>query len=134
MIDAATKLRVRQRAGDRCEYCRLTQDYELGRRFHIEHVIAKQHRGLDDVENLALSCRICNAHKGTNLASIDPDTNVLTRLYHPRKDRWEEHFVIDGVRILGITAIGRTTVWLLEMNLDSRLELRSLMQEDGEWP
>jgi len=55
-------------------------------------------------------------------------------LYHPRKDRWEEHFVIDGVRILGITAIGRTTVWLLEMNLDSRLELRSLMQEEGEWP
>ncbi|MDP1590836.1 MAG: HNH endonuclease signature motif containing protein [Prosthecobacter sp.] len=134
MIDAAIKQRVRQRAGDRCEYCRLPQIYEPGRRFHIEHIIAKRHRGADDLGNLALSCRLCNAHKGTNLAGMDPDTDVLTRLFHPRNDHWQEHFCINGVLIAGITDIGRTTVWLLEMNLDSRLELRGLMQEEGMWP
>ncbi|MBZ5617846.1 MAG: HNH endonuclease [Acidobacteriia bacterium] len=63
MIDAAARNRIRQRAGDRCEYCRLSQKYSR-RTHHIEHIVAKQHGGADDMENLALACHRCNLQKG----------------------------------------------------------------------
>ena len=48
MMDAALRALVQERAGRRCEYCRLHEDdYDLFA-FHVEHVIAKQHGGLDD--------------------------------------------------------------------------------------
>src|SRR5438094_709974 len=77
--------RVRARAGDRCEYCRLKQEHEPDRPFHVEHVIARSHRGGDAPSNLALACQLCNLLKGPNLSSIDPDTEKLERLFHPRK-------------------------------------------------
>ncbi len=42
-MDLATKGLVRQRAGNRCEYCHLPQDATPFLTFHVEHVIAKQH-------------------------------------------------------------------------------------------
>jgi hypothetical protein len=74
---------VRQRAGNRCEYCGLPQDASA-LRFHIEHIIARQHGGNDDTMNLALACPECNYQKGTNLSGIDPDTGKTTLLFHPR--------------------------------------------------
>jgi HNH endonuclease len=45
---------VEQRAGNRCEYCLLRQEHsELTQ--HIEHIVARQHGGRDDVDNLALA-------------------------------------------------------------------------------
>ena len=131
-MDPALKRKVRERAGDRCEYCRLRQVHEPKRRFHTEHIIAKRHRGGDDLENLALACALCNVLKGSDLASLDPDTNRLTRLFHPRQDRWSEHFRMEGPRVLGLTDVGRTTVWLLDMNCEVRLGLRTLLLELGE--
>jgi 5-methylcytosine-specific restriction endonuclease McrA len=104
-MDAARREWVRQRAEDRCEYCRLRQAHDPYHTFHFEHVVARQHRGPDDLENLAWACHQCNLHKGTNLASFDPDTNEVTRLFHPRRDRGEEHFALDGPRIVGRTAV-----------------------------
>jgi 5-methylcytosine-specific restriction endonuclease McrA len=61
-MDAGLRELVRQRAGDCCEYCRLPQKVsEL--RFHVEHVIPRQHGGSDEFENLALACPECNLHK-----------------------------------------------------------------------
>lgn len=71
MIDAATRQFVRERAGERCEYCGLPQQ-AVGLRFHIEHVVARQHDGSDSPANLALACDRCNRHKGPNLSGIDP--------------------------------------------------------------
>jgi len=123
---------VRQRAGNRCEYCRLRQEDEEENPFHIEHIIAQQHGGTDAQENLALACSWCNAVKGPNLSSIDPDSGELTRLYHPRKDRWAEHFRRKGPYILGLTAVGRTTAWLLRFNDTDNLNQRHLLLELGE--
>src|SRR3954468_11273639 len=81
-MDAERRLQVRRRAGDRCEYCLLRQEHEEASPFHVEHIIAQQHGGTDDLENLALACCWCNAIKGPNLASIDPDSGALTRLFH----------------------------------------------------
>jgi hypothetical protein len=131
-MDAARREWVRQRADDRCEYCRLRQIHDSYHTFHVEHVVARQHRGPDDPENLAWACHQCNLHKGTNLASFDPDTNEVTRLFHPRRDRWEDHIALEGARIVGRTAVGRTTAWLLQMNTEERVELRTVLLELGE--
>jgi hypothetical protein len=50
-MDAATKRLVRQRAQERCEYCRLPQTAQPFVTFHVEHIIAKQHGGSDDPNN-----------------------------------------------------------------------------------
>lgn len=65
-MDAVAIQFVRQRARNRCEYCGLPQEFS-GLRFHIEHIVARQHGGLDESNNLALACPECNLRKGTNL-------------------------------------------------------------------
>jgi hypothetical protein len=122
-MGAATGERVRERAGDRCEYCHLPQGVS-GLRFHVEHIVSRQHGGTDDPGNLALACPECNLHKGTNLTGIDPDTGQVTPLFHPRRDRWNDHFTLVDGSIVGRTAAGRTTARLLEMNTGDRLQLR----------
>ena len=87
-MDAETRHYVRRRAGDRCEYCRLHQDNEPFYRFHVEHVVAKVHGGMDDRDNLALVCHSCNARKGTNLSGRDALTGNIVRLFNPRRQRW----------------------------------------------
>lgn len=131
-MDSATTELVRSRAGHRCEYCRLPQSASV-LRFHIEHVIARQHGGTDDRANLALACPECNFHKGTNLTGIDPDTGRVTPLFHPRQEPWEHHFTCQGARVVGRTDIGRTTVWLLDMNTGDRLRLRELLMRLERW-
>lgn len=80
-MDAATAQRIRHIAGNRCEYCRLPQQHSA-LQFHIEHIIARQHGGKEEFENLALACPECNLLKGPNLTSRDPDTGQITRLIH----------------------------------------------------
>jgi hypothetical protein len=122
-MDEEARELVRRRAGGQCEYCRLPQEHsEL--RHHIEHIVAKQHGGSDDPENLALACHRCNLHKGPNLTGVDPQTGQVTRLFHPRRDRWADHFAVEGVRIAGLSAVGRATVQVLDVNDARRLDLR----------
>jgi hypothetical protein len=131
-MDKTTRHLVRQRADNRCEYCQLHQSNESALPFHLDHVIAIKHRGSDDMENLALACGVCNRAKGTDLAGIDPDSGTLTRLFNPRTDLWADHFFRDGPLILGKSAIGRATVWVLQMNVEQRVELRTLLLRLGE--
>ena len=125
MIDTATKVRVRERAQNVCEYCQLNQQDSPLAALHIEHIIPKVHGGTYDVGNLALACIDCNLHKGTNLTGIDPQTNEVTALFHPRRHFWKEHFEWRGNYLVGKTAVGRTTVRVLKMNSDDQISLRS---------
>ena len=125
-MDAPTRSRVRERAGNRCEYCQLHRDDSPLAALHIEHVVPRVHGGTDDLENLALACIDCNLHKGTNLTGVDPETRQITNLFHPRRERWEEHFAWQGNQIVGRSAIGRTTVRVLQMNSEDQLALRSV--------
>lgn len=131
-MDQAVRTLVRERAGDICEYCRLPQVASRYVRFHVEHIIARQHGGSDETDNLALSCNYCNHHKGPNIASLDPENGQLTRLFHPRRDKWSEHFIWRDTEVVGLTAVGRTTVELLSLNDWQRIELRSNLQALGE--
>lgn len=123
-MDTATRLLVRSRARGLCEYCHSRQSDEPFLTFQIEHIIAKQHGGSDEDDNLAQACPHCNRHKGPNLTGFDPFDGSLTRLFHPRQQRWEDHFAARGPLIMGITPVGRTTVRVLGMNDRVRVELR----------
>jgi hypothetical protein len=123
-MDPTLRDAVRARAGNLCEYCGLPQEAEPDAKFHIEHIVARQHGGSDDPSNLALACWRCNLHKGPNLTAIDPSGGEVTALFHPRRDAWQAHFVQQVGHIIGMTRVGRATVQLLNMNAPRRVELR----------
>jgi hypothetical protein len=124
MITPQIRAQVRERAHNACEYCNLHQDDSPLAALHLEHVIPKVHGGTDDLGNLALACIDCNLHKGTNLTGIDPQTNEVTELFHPRQHQWDEHFELQGIYLIGKTPIGRTTIRVLNMNSDDQVALR----------
>ena len=132
MIATDIRRQVILLAAGRCKYYRMDQSLQ-GATFHVEHIIAKQHvdDDVDDPNALALACNRCNAYKGTNLSSIDPETKDTVLLYNPRQDRWQDHFMLRDGEIVGLTAAGRATVRLLHMNAPQRLELRLQWLEDG---
>ncbi len=129
-MDAATRELVRVRAAGRCEYCHLPQEFDV-LPFQIDHVIARQHDGGSTVDNLALSCLSCNAHKGPNLAGIDLHDGTLVELFHPRKHDWQQHFRWDGPRLVALTSIGRVTIAVLQINRSDRVEHRRLLVASG---
>lgn len=123
-MSAALRLKVRQRARARCEYCQLPDLLPQLLRFHLEHIRARRHGGSNSLANLAWACARCNERNGPNLSGVDPDTNRVVRLFNPRRDVWARHFVWESLRIRGLTPTGRATTWLLELNSDERLKLR----------
>ena len=123
-VSASVRRLVEERAGFRCEYCRMAAAWEPFFFYHVEHITARQHGGTDDLENLAFACHHCNWLKGPNLPSLDPDTGFLTQLFDPRSQNWNDHFASAAGLITGLTGIGRTTVFLLRMNTPHRVELR----------
>lgn len=125
--------RVRRRARYRCEYCRLPQS-AVPNRHQVDHIIAEQHEGDDDPTNLALACMHCNRHKGPNIAGRDPVTRELTRLFDPRRDRWRQHFAWQGAILVGLSAIGRTTVQVLAINDDVLVKVRTALIAEGRFP
>jgi hypothetical protein len=130
---AGLRRRVIQRAGNCCEYCLIHQD--LAASLHqVDHVIAEKHGGETTFQNLALSCTPCNRRKGTDITSIDPRTGAVVRLFNPRVQKWSDHFVLDGFSIVGLTAVGRTTVALLQLNSSERLVERAELVRAGRFP
>ena len=124
---------VFRRASGLCEYCHAPQAF-YPERFQIDHIRARQHRGDDSLENLALACLECNRRKGPNIACIDPQTGQLVPLFNPRKDRWNDHFEWRGGVIVGISKIRRATVALLDLNRAPRIGVREALIEEGVFP
>ena len=121
---------VFDRAAGRCEYCRLPQ--ALASLPHeLDHIVAQKHHGPTDEANLCLACAECNAHKGTNLSGIDPATNLVARLFHPRQDDWRAHFLWRGPLLEGLTDIGRATIDVLDINDPERVMIRRLAIQAG---
>jgi hypothetical protein len=133
-MDARTRKLIRERAGDRCEYCQLPANADEWP-FHVDHIVAIVHGGADDPNNLCWSCTQCNLHKGSNFTSLDPATGAATNLFNPRTDNWRDHFALQSdAKILGLTPAGRATVRLLDMNGSPQLDLRGELFEHGGFP
>jgi hypothetical protein len=128
---------VRQRARNRCEYCRLPQQ-AFRRGFHVEHIVARQHGGSTSLDNLALACWTCNLKKGPNLSGIDPATGLVTALFNPREHQWSEHFSANvvtiiplGIEISGLTPVEPATVRVLALNDEMRQMVRYELWLEG---
>ena len=131
----AQRERVAGRAYGCCEYCRSPERFSPTP-FSVEHVIPQSRGGGDHDENLALSCQGCNNFKYTSTEAIDPVTGRAVPLYHPRTDRWNEHFAWndDFTSIIGLTPTGRATVARLQLNRSGVLSLRRLLHGAGLHP
>src|SRR5438477_12594852 len=86
--------------------------------------------------NLALTCQGCNNHKYNRTKARDPISGETVGLFHPRRDRWTDHFgwSDDGTQILGLSRIGRATVEALQLNREALVGLRRVLVEAGEHP
>lgn len=132
-IPVTMRAAVHERAAGRCEYC-LVSDEDVLIPHEPDHVVAGQHGGATSLENLALACFHCNRLKGPNLASVDPETRELAALFHPRTQRWADHFRLTGLLVIGLTPTGRATVFLLRLNAPERVRLREALQTVGRFP
>lgn len=124
---------VVERAGARCEYCLVHERYATFAH-EVDHIVARKHGGSDAPDNLAYACAQCNRFKGSDIASIDPETGRLTALFHPRTQEWTEHFRLNGFVIEPVSAPGRVTVQLLQLNQIDRLLLRQELLLQGRYP
>jgi 5-methylcytosine-specific restriction endonuclease McrA len=129
-IPAELRRSVRQRAHDCCEYCLIPESMTLTVH-EIDHIIAEKHGGPTEDGNLALAYALCNGFKGSDLASIDPESGSITPLFNPRRDRWTEHLRLENGRIEPLTGSGRATVRLLQLNHPHRVEERLLLVGAG---
>ncbi len=118
---------VAARAKHRCEYCRAPEVF-FNHRFVIDHIVPRVFGGSDELDNLALSCHSCNSHKYQKQLILDIAHKRLIRIFNPRRDRWGEHFRwhLNRTRLIGLTAIGRTTIEALQINNERQIEARIL--------
>jgi hypothetical protein len=125
MSDIPARLRrlVVLRAGNKCEYCELSQEGQEAT-FHIDHTLPKSAGGRTLAANLALACVSCSLRKEARRSAIEPITNRRVAMFHPRRQRWQDHFRWDGFRIVGLTPTGRATVAALQMNRPLVLAIR----------
>ncbi len=134
-VVAAVREGVIRRARNHCEYCRCPQEYSPDP-FAVEHIIPRASGGTDDPENLALSCMGCNGHKFTKRSAPDPINGRVVALFHPRRERWGDHFGWNEgfTRAIGLTSTGRATVSALQMNRPGVVNLRRVLAADGKHP
>jgi hypothetical protein len=126
---------VAERAGHRCEYCHAPESI-FNAVFEVEHINPVAAGGDDREDNLALACRSCNSFKGNRSSHLDPQLGREERFYHPRTDRWEDHFLAipESSKISALTAIGRVTVIGLRFNSPPQVTARQFWIQLGLFP
>jgi HNH endonuclease len=134
-ISNALKQQVIERANGCCEFC-LAQLRFSPNSFHVEHHVQIGRGGGNTAENLTLACPQCNLHKATRTEAVDPVTEQVVPIFHPRQMNWDEHFTwsYDTTQMVGETPIGRATVELVQTNRETLLNLRWALQQLGLHP
>ncbi len=132
---AAQRQEIFERAKWRCEYCRTPEPF-VPEPFSVEHILPLSKGGKTRLNNLASACSACNGHKYNKTTGIDPLTQKPASLFHPRKQRWQDHFTWseDALLIVGLTPTGRATVNRLRMNHSKQINLRAILLLAGLHP
>jgi 5-methylcytosine-specific restriction endonuclease McrA len=103
--DQLVRSAVQARARDACEYCLMPALSQ----FHVDHIIPRRHwraylRGsllskpapteasVDHLDNFAWSCAFCNTSKADRISGRFGQHTYP--FFHPRRDRWNEHFAM----------------------------------------
>ncbi len=107
----------------------MPRKYDLAH-FEIDHIRAQVHQGESVLENLAWACFQCNNRKGPNLAGVDPQTDAVATLFHPREHNWNEHFEWNGAHLVGKTPEARATIVLLAINTPTRVAVRTALMDN----
>ena len=118
---------VEERAGRRCEYCRMHQSLQ-GATFHLEHIVPETKGGSSELDNLAWACPSCNLRKSDRIELTDSDTNDSVPLFQPRRDSWADHFRWDGLLAVALTPIGRALIATFDLNHLRRQRIRQAEQ------
>lgn len=131
-IPAELRRLVAERANHRCEYCRAPAAFSSDN-FTCDHILPRSQGGLTTADNLALACFSCNQHKSARLSAIDSVSGATVRLFHPRLQQWQEHFVWEEActAMRGLTPVGRATVEALQLNRSGLVNLRRLLFSMG---
>ena len=133
-IPASLDRRVRNRAGNRCEYCRIAQTGQEAT-FHIDHIRPRAEGGPNSYDNLALACVSCSLRKGARTQILDPNTGESVTIFSPRSNDWWTHFrVTDACLIVGLTPTGRATVEALQLNRLLAVAIRREERVRGRYP
>jgi HNH endonuclease len=122
-ISRSLKKRIANRAHFRCEYCLLSELVSFYT-FHIDHIKSTKHGGLSILLNLAYCCPDCNFFKGSDLGTFVLNDDQLARFFNPRKDKWQDHFIVQNGAIYGKTEIGVATARIFQFNNVDRLIFR----------
>ena len=134
-ITAQVRSEIALRAQDCCEYCRSQARYAV-QAFSVEHIVPRSRAGTSKPDNLAMACQGCNNHKYNKTHAVDPVSAEEVPLFHPRQQRWRDHFAWndDCTLIIGLTPTGRATVAALHLNRDGLVNLRGVLYRAGEHP
>jgi hypothetical protein len=132
-VPAVLRDEVARRAGNRCEYCGLSQAGQEAA-FHIDHVMPRAAGGPTELNNLALACVSCSLRKWARLSSPDPETGKEVPLFSPRGHEWGDHFRWDGAVVVPLTPTGRATLAALAMNRPLAVAIRLEEVERGRHP
>ncbi len=134
-MTAGQRQTIAKRARGCCEYCR-SQERFAPQPFAVEHIIPRSRGGTTTLDNLAFSCQGCNNHKYTKTAGRDPVSGEAMPLFHPRRQRWRDHFAWndDTTLIIGLTPTARATVEALQLNRPGLVNLRRALYALGEHP
>jgi hypothetical protein len=132
-ISDALRSEVAARAKHRCEYGLIHED-DTGFRLQVDHIVGRKHGGLSVAGNLAYACVLCNRSKGSEVASVNVHSGEIVRLFHPRQDRWNDHFQLLANTIRARSDVGAATAGLLRFNMPERLAERSLLQSLDSYP
>lgn len=134
-ISKTKRRTIRERAHDRCEYCLSSVRYAT-QPFSVEHILPVSRGGSSHLDNLAFACTGCNGHKYNKTTAPDPIDGQDTLLFHPRQQRWPDHFGWneDYTLIIGLTPTGRATVEALQLNRPGVVNLRKLLVMAGKYP
>ncbi len=132
-ISDEVRAAVADRAGDRCEYCHMPTRGQVAT-FPIDHILPRSSGGETVLDNLALACPHCNAHKWAHTTGIDAMSGTSEPLFHPRRDFWPVHFQwsdVDFGALEGMTASGRATIARLQINDPDMVTIRQLLARLG---
>ena len=124
---------VIRRATNRCEYCQLPADLQVGG-FEVDHVMPRSIGGQTALPNLALAYPHCNARKWAHTEGQDPESGQRVTLFHPRTQAWSDHCAWSEQRpfeITGIALQGRATLARLQMNHPDLVSIRRLLSALG---
>jgi hypothetical protein len=105
-----------------------------GATFHLEHIVPRSRSGQTELDNLALACPSCNLKKSDRSDLTDPVTSDAVPIYNPRVHRWDEHFRWVGLRIVGVSAVGRALIEAFDLNHARRLRIREAEASFGLFP